>query len=59
MVTFNKMLVKDVKRGTEYHVWQTVEEYVLLGYVDANGEAVKLPKIYEAEMLDIDLEVIE
>jgi hypothetical protein len=59
MATFNKMLVKDVKKGIEYHVWQKVEESELIGYVDKNGNAVKLPKIYEAVMLETDLEVIE
>ncbi len=59
MATFNKMLVRDVKKGTEYHVWQKVEESELIGYVDKNGDAVKLPKIYEAQMLETDLEAIE
>jgi len=59
MATFNKMLVRDVKKGTEYHVWQKVEESELIGYVDEKGNAVKLPKIYEAQMLETDLEAIE
>ena len=59
METFNKLEIFEPKTGKRYFVWQKVDESELMGYVDAKGAAVKLPRIHEATVVETDLETIE
>lgn len=58
METFNKLEIFEPKTGRRYFVWQKVDESSLIGYVDSKGDPVKLPRIYEASVVETDLEQI-
>lgn len=59
METFNKLEIFEPKTGNKYFVWQKVDESELMGYFDANGEPVKLPRIHEAKVIETELEAIK
>lgn len=59
METFNKLEIFEPKTGRRYFVWQKVDESQLIGYLDAQVNPVKLPRVHEATVVETELESIQ
>lgn len=57
---YNKVLMLDVRKKEYWECWQQIEDnHILIAYVDKTGEHIKLPKVHEVMILDVELEAIE
>jgi hypothetical protein len=52
---YNRMQGTDTKTAKEFTCWQKVDDGSV-SYVDAQDQPFKLPKVYEAEIVEADLE---
>lgn len=46
----------NMKTGEKFTVWQKIENDTVVAHVDASDKPVKMPKIYEATVVEDELE---